>query len=352
MSVEVGIDVTPVLNKIPRGIGSYIFELTTHMVDIDYKFLFKISRLKYPSRLARLWYRGWPFFEISGVPFFFTKFQLFHGTDAYIPESNKFRKVLTIHDVYPIIDSPHGRAANKIRQAVMRQPDALILISEFAKKEFLKFFPDFKEKVFVVYHGVSDFWKILNPEECSYVFRKFNIKSPFYLYVGDSDRRKNLDNLFVAFSHLKERVQLVIAGGFLKGNQRELIKRLGIKERVKEVGYVSREDLRCLYNRAIAFVFVSLYEGFGLPLLEAMKCGTPVVASNIEVFREIAGGAYIEVEPLSPLSIAEGLRTVLDSQERSKFVESGLQVSSQFTWVKTAEETRKVYNLVLNHGKA
>ncbi len=352
MSLKVGIDVTPVLNKIPRGIGSYIFELTTHMVDIEYKYLYKISRLKYPERLRRLWNGGWPFFEIGGKAIFPVKFQIFHGTDAYLPKDGKMGKVLTIHDVYPIIDSPEGGAAAKIRMALKREPDALILISEFAKKEFLKYFPDFEDKIFVVHHGVSDFWKVLERKECEFIYKKFGIVKSFYFYAGDTDKRKNLDNLFVAFSHLSENVQLVIAGGSLKESHRKLIEKLRIRDRVIEVGYVTRKDLRCFYNLAIAFVFVSLYEGFGLPLLEAMKCGVPVVASDIEVFRELADGAFVKVDPLSPLSIAEGLRLVLDPQRRSTLVESGLQVASQFTWSKTAAETRKVYNLVLNHVKA
>lgn len=352
MSLKVGIDVTPVLNKIPRGIGSYIHELTTHMTDVEYKYLYKISRIKYPRRLKRLWSGGWPFFELSEVPVFPVKFQIFHGTDAYIPKSNKFGKVLTIHDIYPIINSPEGKAAMKIKRALNREPDALILISEFAKREFLKFFPEYESKIFVIHHGVSDFWKVLKPEDCIYVIDKFGVKRSFYLYAGDTDRRKNLDNLFVAFSHLKEDVQLVIAGGLLRENQRKLIKKLGITEKVKEVGYVTRKELRCLYNISIAFVFVSLYEGFGLPLLEAMKCGVPAVASDIEIFREIADGAFVKVNPFSPLSIAEGLRLVLDSQKRHRFVELGLQVSSRFTWLRTAVETRKVYNLVANYGEA
>ncbi len=352
MSLKVGIDVTPVLNKIPRGIGSYIFELTTHMLDVEYKYLYKISRLKYPNRLRRLWSRGWPFFEIGEKAIFPVKFQIFHGTDAYLPKNGKIGKILTIHDVYPIIDSPEGRAAAKIRRALKREPDALILISEFAKKEFLRYFPGFEDKIFVIYHGVSDFWKVLKSKECDFIYKKFGIERRFYFYAGDSEKRKNLDNLLIAFSHLKENVQLVIAGGFLKESHRKLIEKQGIRDRVIEVGYVTRKELRCFYNLAIAFVFVSLYEGFGLPLLEAMRCGVPVVASDIEVFRELADGGFVKVDPFSPLNIAEGLRLVLDPQKRRTLVELGLQIASRFTWSKTATETRKVYNLVVNYVKA
>ncbi len=352
MHLKVGIDITPVLNRIPRGIGSYIFELTFHMENVDFFYFFKISRLKYPTRLKRLWNFSYPFFEISGKALFPKKFQVFHGTDNYVPEKGEFPRVLTIHDVYPLVTSPDGGAARKIRKAVERAPEEIIFISEFARKEFLKFFPEYEKNSHVVYHGVSDFWKPVDMETVKKHFEKFGISRPYIFYAGDTDERKNVENLLLAVAEIND-ILLVMAGGRLKSHQIELIKKLGLEKRVLHVGYVTREELRSLYNGAILFVFPTKYEGFGLPILEAMKCETPVVASNIEIFREIADGAFFPVDPESPESIRDGIETVInDGKLREELIKKGRDVSSRFTWSETARKTFEVYNLALSNGKA
>ncbi len=352
MHLKVGIDITPVLNKIPRGIGSYIYELTHHMKNVQYFYLFKLSRLKYPSRLKRLWDHPLPFFEISQRPFFFRKFQIFHGTDNYIPDTRTIPRILTVHDIYPLIASPEGGAAQKLKRAIRRSPDRIIFISKFARKEFLEYFPEFEGKSHVVYHGVSDFWKPVEKEIVKKHLKKLGIKRPYILYAGDTDERKNVERLLEAVSRIKD-ILLVMSGGKLKKHQVDIVKSLKLESKVLHVGYVSREVLRSLYNGALLFVFPSRYEGFGLPLLEAMKCETPVVASNIEIFKEIADGAMYPVDPLSSESIEEGIKKVISDQDlRATLIERGKVVSGRFTWSETAKKTYEVYNLALSNGKA
>ena len=352
MSLKVGIDVTAILNRIPRGIGSYIFELISHMESVNFIKLFKLSRLKYPGRLKRLKGPGYPFFELNGKAYFMRKFDLFHGTDAYIPNA-KFPTVLTVHDVYPLIKHPESRTSRKLRRALERKPTAIIVISEFAKKELLKFFPEVEAKTYVVYNGVSEFWERIEARHCLDVKQKFELDKPFFVYAGETEERKNIENLLEALSILNEDVELVITGGFLKEHQCDLAKKLGVQDRVKELGYVEKYELKCIYNLAVALIFVSLYEGFGLPLLEAMRCGTPVVASDIEVFREIGNDAFVRVNPQSPESIKEGMLKVLqDESLREQLVEKGLKNARKFSWSRTAVETAKVYNLALNYGKS
>ncbi len=352
MHLTVGIDITPILNRVPRGIGNYIYELIFHMENVNYLHFFKISRLKYPRRLKRLWGTPIPFFEVSGRSIFLKKFQIFHGTDNYIPPESGFPRVLTVHDVYPLIDSPEGKIARKIRRAMERKPERIILISGFSRKEFLRYFPEYAERSHVVYHGVSDFWRPVDRETLGKDLGKFGIKGPYIFYAGDTDKRKNVENLLKALSRMKN-LTLVMAGGFLKEHQIELLKKLGAESSVIQTGYVTREELRSLYSGALLFVFPSKYEGFGLPLLEAMKCGTPVVASDIEIFREIADGAFYPVDPESPESIKEGIENVLNDPDlRERLIAKGNEVSGKFTWSETAKNTLQVYNLALSDGKA
>ena len=352
MPIRVGIDVSAILNNIPRGIGNYIFELMSHMEGVEFIKVFKISRLKYPRRLGRLRGAGFPYFEINGRAYFLKKFDLFHGTDLYIPEAD-FPTVLTVHDVYPLIKIPESRVANKLKRSIKRSPNEIIVISQFARKELLKFFPEVAGKTHVVYNGVSQFWGRIDPQMCIDVKEKFGLNRPFYVYAGETEERKNIENLLEAFSMLNEDVELVITGGRLRESQRELVQKLGLRNRVKELGYVEKYELKCIYNLAVALVFVSLYEGFGLPLLEAMKCGTPVVASDIEVFREIGGDAFVRVNPHVPESIKEGmLKALSDESLREQLVEKGLKIAGKFSWTRTAVETAKVYNLALGYGKS
>jgi glycosyltransferase involved in cell wall biosynthesis len=178
--------------------------------------------------------------------------------------------------------------------------------------------------------------------------QKTQPKSSYFLYVGRQDVYKNLHRLIHAFAALpgKENYQLYLVGAKdprFSPHLSELARTLGVAEQIKFLDYVSYAELPILYSQAMALVFPSLWEGFGIPALEAMACGTPVITSNISALPEVVGEAGLLIDPYNTEAITEALAKVAqDSQLRSKMSESSLQRASEFSWLRTGEQTKNV----------
>jgi glycosyltransferase involved in cell wall biosynthesis len=184
---------------------------------------------------------------------------------------------------------------------------------------------------------------------------RYNLPEKFILFVGTIEPRKNLSRLIQAVAQLRRRgcaTRLVLVGpnGWLvNGSLEQEIETLGVKDVVQNLGYVPQEDLPGLYSLATVFAFPSLYEGFGLPPLEAMACGTPVLTSQDSAMAEICGEAALLVDPHSAEAIADGLATLLqDADLRDCLRQRGLVQVQQYSWERTARETAVVYQKVLN----
>jgi glycosyltransferase involved in cell wall biosynthesis len=235
-----------------------------------------------------------------------------------------------------------------------RRAAAVITISEASKRDIVRIYGIDPNKVTVTPLGVDPVFRVYDPCHIDAVVRrKYGIHGRFVLYVGGFDFRKNVRLLVSAFARIRRGhgpIKLVMVGKIPGGRDPvfvqvlQTIETLGLAQDVILADFVPNEDLALLYNGAGAFVFPSLYEGFGLPALEAMACGTPVVAYNRSSIPEVVGDAGILVDDLDVNTLADAVSAVLSNPEAAMSKrEKGLARAKEFTWEKTAVETMKVY---------
>jgi glycosyltransferase involved in cell wall biosynthesis len=201
------------------------------------------------------------------------------------------------------------------------------------------------------------------PPEIQRVLDRYRIHYPFLLYVGRTNPQKNIPRLVEAFAVLRgemrehllyKDLRLIIIGDEISKNPdlRQAVIQSRVEDVVRFLGFVPIETLRAFYQAASAFVFPSLYEGFGLPPLEAMACGTPVVCSNVSSLPEVVGDAAMVVNPENVFDIARGMREILlDNDLRNGFIERGLQQLGRFSWERTAAQVLQAYEEIGSHKK-
>lgn len=272
-----------------------------------------------------------------------------------------YKRVVSIHDAiafrYP---EGYPRLNNLLHRRyvpyTLRNVDAVVTVSQHARADLTRFLGIPPPPVHVTPLGVSEIFRPAEDEEAAMVVRRFGLDRPFILSVGVKEARKNLVRLIQAFEELHRDLpdfDLALVGPTLWRHQilAEAIKASGLRDRVRLIEYVSDEELRSLYSRARLFVHPSLYEGFGLPVLEAMACGAPVVASNSTSIPEVAGDAAVLVDPTNVHAIAEAMRQVLtDGDLLASLRVKGFERARQFTWQRAAETTASVYRAVLAGG--
>lgn len=237
--------------------------------------------------------------------------------------------------------------------------EGIICVSENTKRDFLNYFPNYTGILAVTHEGFDDkiFYKEYNSGRIEEMKRKYGITSSHYiLSLFTLEPRKNLKNLILAFELLRQNrncnhVELIVAGkvGWKMDNFLNLAK---IAEGIKLIGYVDEPDLAPLYSGAVVFCYPSFYEGFGLPLIEAMACGTPVVFGNNSSMPEVVGDAGLSCNPDSPKDIMIQLQKILINDDlRSDFSRKSIKRAQQFNWTKCAKETLKLYDTLLNQKK-
>ncbi len=239
----------------------------------------------------------------------------------------------------------------------VRRASAIITISHSARQDLQKVLKIPDKKLHVVYGAApTHFEPVTNPERLDQIRRKYKLPDQFLLYVGTLEPRKNLSRLVRAFGRLKKQGQphkLVLAGpwGWSMNGFQQQIEQLELGDAVQMLGYIPDEDLPGLYSLATVFVFPSIYEGFGLPPLEAMACGTPVLSSKNSSLAEICGEAAYLIDPLDEENLADGLRQVLEDKNlQKKLGENGRKRAAEFSWERAARETTAVYDLVLKNS--
>lgn len=263
-------------------------------------------------------------------------------------------RVATIHDLMPITHpeyfSPQHRADfQRIVPRLVRQADALIAVSEYTKSMLVEKLGVAAQRVRVVHHGVSSAFCPAEPDRIKALRRQYGLPRPYVLFVGTAEPRKNLPRLVKAIAHLRTRFQhdvdLVIAGKAAWGSSelRTCIDDERLHRNVHLLGHARFEELPVLYSGALAAVQPSIVEGFGMPILEAMACGTPVVAANASSLPEVCGGAALLFDPHNVEELALLLnRLIEESALRSEFARRGKIRAAQFTWAKSARETLAV----------
>jgi len=240
-----------------------------------------------------------------------------------------------------------------IRSSV-RRADALIAISESTRQDSIRLLGVSPQKIFTTQLGITDEFRVVKDNELlASVREKYDLPEEFVLYVGLVEPRKNIPFLIRAYKSLADegiKHNLVIVGriGWMYQEVFKQIEELGLEGRVQFTGYLPQDDLPMVYNLASLFVYPTKYEGFGLPALEAMACGTPVVTTAISSLPEIVGDAGMLIPPGDEQALASAMAEVLhDSTLFNQLRTRGLQRSEHFTWERTAQQTLKVYQQVL-----
>ena len=370
-----GLDGTP-LDRKKAGVGHYTLQLARSLAAIapahDFEIIspdcFSLDSTELGQSLSNLHFvsagvngwsrRGW--WSVT-LPRYCSRasFALFHGTNYELPYWSKCPTVLTIHDLSLLL-FPHTHEKPLVRRARLKLPlmarkaDVIITPSEAVKREVCEHLGVEPEKVFAIPEAARAAFYRVHRAESNPVCKRLGIEDEFILCVGTIEPRKNLINLVRAFEELLRntslRPQLVIAGkeGWLSAELTAYLRDSPIKDQVLFTGHLSDDDLRALYSSCRVFVYPSLYEGFGLPLLEAMMCGAPVITSNVPSIIETVGDAARLISPTDFSDIARGLKGVLeDANERQHLSATGIQHAKKFSWTKTASATFDVYQKVI-----
>lgn len=269
--------------------------------------------------------------------------------------------VLTIHDLHIMTHPQFCRKRNRLHYSLMIPPSikkaaAIIAFSPYTERIILDRFPEAKDRTVVIPPGLSStLTRCTDFARLQAVRQRYTLPSSFLLFVGDLTYRKNILGLISAYAIVQgERpdLHLVLAGAADSATEAALdscIRKHNIRHRITRTGYIDAEDLPVLYSLAHAFVFPSHDEGFGLPPLEAMACGCPVVCSGGAAI-ENCGSAAVTCDPREPASIASAVSLLLDHPDiRKEKIEAGYKKAAEFTWEKAARQTEDIYRKVLDH---
>jgi glycosyltransferase involved in cell wall biosynthesis len=286
---------------------------------------------------------------------------LFHEPHYVLPAATRCRAVVTIHDCIHLMFPQYlpGSLAHFYARASMwtavRRADRILTVSQASKRDILRFFDVAPEKVAVIYNAIDE--RFLAPPDAArmdLIRQRYQLSHPFLLYAGNIKPHKNLERLIDAFGRVRAGglgdLHLIIIGDELSRYPalRQAVHRHRLDKVVRFLGFQSHDKLVAFYHLARVFVFPSLYEGFGLPPLEAMACGTPVVTSSLSSLPEVAGGAALLVDPYDPTSIAEGIRRAVEDESlREDLRQRGLARARDFSWAQSVGAIHRIYMEVL-----
>jgi len=284
--------------------------------------------------------------------------ELFHAPHYVLPPLTRCRSVVTIHDCIHLRFPQY--LPNKIGYAYARaqmwtathKAARIITVSEASKRDILRYLHVPESRIEVIYNAIDDrFWQQPAADDIARVRERYRLDDPFVLYAGNIKPHKNLERLIEAFHLLRQHatmkdVQLLIIGDEISkyANLRRAVHRHKLHKHVRFFGFVSDQTLAALYRLANAFVFPSLYEGFGLPPLEAMASGTPVITSNVSSLPEVVGDAALMIDPYEPAAIADAMQRVLgDADLRADLRRRGLARAREFSWERSIARVREIY---------
>lgn len=287
------------------------------------------------------------------------KIDLLHMPANIIPLHSSCPAVVFIHDTI-IFNSPQDFPfwqRNYFRLFMpwtAKQASMILTNSEHSKQDIIRHLGVPPDKVAVTYLAAASVFRAISSAVVSAVRLHYSLESPFILVVGTLEPRKNLVRLLQAFAQVRQNtpsLQLIHAGprGWLFDDVMQEVESLGLQDSVRFLGRVPLEDLVGLYNAASVFIYPSLYEGFGLPVLEAMACGCPVITSNISSLPEVAGDAAVLIDPYNVSQLAEAIRNIFEDETQALLMrQSGLERAKQFSWERCAQKTLAVYKQVLS----
>ncbi len=377
--MRIGLDGLP-LTEPKTGVGHYTYELACALASVAKDREFELT---YPAtfppfnltttndgpslpgnlnlkRVAVNWFTShwWS----VGLPRYVReqRLSLFHGTNYDVPLQHRCATVLTIHDLSQLLH-PETHPRRSVSRARRRLPlmartaDAIIVPTESVRAEVCEHFAISSQFVFAIPEAARDSFRPAGTDSVAETQKRLGVHENFILAVGTIEPRKNLLVLIAAFSELavtqpQNDLQLVIAGGngWLSGPVFEAIEKSPARERILLTDYLHDDDLSALYSACRSFVYPSIYEGFGLPPLEAMACGAPVIASRIPTLLETLDDAACFFDPHSKAELLNALIEVTTNIElRQRLATAGLRHAEKFSWEQTARSTLTVYDVAL-----
>jgi glycosyltransferase involved in cell wall biosynthesis len=317
-----------------------------------------------PARSVRAGYKPWRMAvwlgHVLGMSFnrLIPGAELFHATEHLLPPLRGVPTVLTVHDMIFKRFPEHQKRLNfwYLNMAMplfCRKADAIITVSESSKRDIVADYEIDPAKITVVYEAAAPEFQPAGGEALAQARRAYGLPEHFLIHVGTIEPRKNLDRLVDALERLRQGglvVPLVVVGakGWLYEGFFRKLEGMQVRSDIHFPGYVASRDLPALYTAATAAILPSVYEGFGLPVLEAMACGTPVISSEAASLPELGGEAAQYFDPYSVEAMAEAIRSVWTDQELQGVMrEKGLERAATFSWSRAAKETVAVYEGVL-----
>lgn len=361
--MRIGIDARYIASAKPTGIGTYMLHILKQLSHVDHENEYilysnqpiecsidlgpNFIRKAIPGKVGTLWLRyTLPKYLVKD------KIQVFWG-QHFLPLPVKGVKMcLTIHDTALLIDPRWGSTVNSLMQKLFlrsaaKEADRIIAVSQSTKNDVVRLCGVEPDKIAVIYEGSPSLHQNVSVANEQAMLDKLGITGPYYLYLGTIEPRKNIDTIVKAFELLAAEdpsVQLVIAGswGWRYESVKLQIEGSPFNSRILLPGYVSLEEKFLLYRNALAFVFVSHYEGFGIPVLEAYAMGTSVITANNSSLPEVAGDAawYVQKHTdFQELARVMGTMRTVSTQDRSKKAQLGRERCKRFTWKKCAEHT-------------
>ena len=357
------------------GIGTYVRNLVRHLARLDHETTYFVFCDRADEATLRDLAEnfvpvvddspGYSLAEHISIPLKLRRLEvsLFHSPHYVLPLFCPTRSVVTIHDCIHLLFPqylPSRMAyfyARFMLGSAIRRSALVLTVSEASRRDILGFYPKTDPDRVQVVPNAIDPYLLEDPgeDEMRRVRERYQVRGRFVLYAGNIKPHKNLERLIAAFGLLKQRpghedLKLIIIGDEVTryGSLRRGVEEAGVRQDVRFFGFVPDRTLASLYRMASVFAFPSLYEGFGLPPLEAMSCGTPVVTSRISSLPEVVGDAAVLVDPYSVRDIALGVERALDDEAlRAELVARGLARARRFSWDRSVEATHSAYMKVL-----
>jgi glycosyltransferase involved in cell wall biosynthesis len=373
--MRIGFDARCLEEENISGVGEYALELLRNILEIDssnkhiifsnsfrqkndrhFKWIksypdVKLKRFSFPNKILNFffWYLSWPKIDklIGGANI------LFAPNINFLSVSKDCHLIATFHDLsferFPHFFPLKTRLWHKYfvnPRKISRIAKKIIAVSESTRKDLEEIYQVKKEDIQVIPHGISQDFKIIdeNNPKLGEVKKNYQLPQKFIFFLGNIEPRKNISSIITAYKNIiSENPKMSEYKLVLAGNISPLCGDLIKKNNIKTCGYIEREDRPYVYNLASLFVYPSFFEGFGLPILEAMACGTPVIASNNSSLPEVTGNSVLLIDPDRPAEIAQAIKNVLiDEKLYKKFKERGIAQAKKFSWKKCAEETLTV----------
>jgi len=349
MPIKVLIDTSPLSNASAiRGIGSYTRHLTDNLEKIKD---LEVKRSSLTDKNFKAEIIHYPFFD-----FFFSS----------LPIKKKTKTIVTIHDCIPLVFPDQYKSGKKGKLALIKQKlalknvSAVITDSEASKKDIIRFFKYPANRIDVIPLAANPELKAADEKSIRSVKRKYKLPTKYLLYVGDINYNKNLPQLIKTIKYLPKNIKLVLLGKNFREQEipewqwiESQIALSNVEDRVIFLDQIlgdANQELSAIYSGALAYIQPSLYEGFGLPVLEAMTCKTPVISSANSSLLEVGGQAALFVEEERAEDFAEAVEKILSwsEKERTAFINKAYKWSKKFTWRKTAKKTAELYQFLMS----